>query len=156
MTRRVHASVDIAAPVADAFGYLDDPTHSLELMPDVVEIGEVESLPNGGHRMRFRALGRGGRICDWISETVERVPDRRVVVRASTDRLTSLGTRESASTGAGTRLDATLEYDVSMPLLAMPLKPVTEFQMRKPTRRSLEALLLRAKTRIEQGREAAS
>jgi hypothetical protein len=149
VTQRVRGSVDIAVPVAEAFGYFDDPTRSVELMPDVVEVSDVESLPNGGHRVRFKALGRGGRVCDWVSETVERVPNRRVVARAATERLSTVGTREFTESGNGTRLDATVEYDVEMPLLASPLKPVTEFQMRKPMRRSLEALLVRAKTRIE-------
>jgi carbon monoxide dehydrogenase subunit G len=149
VTQRVRGSIEIAVPVADAFGYLDDPERSVELLPDVVDVIDVESLPNGGHRVRFKALGRGGRVCNWVSETLERVPDRRVVVRATTERLSTVGTREFTESRNGTRVDVTVEYDVEMPLLATPLKPVTEFQMRKPMRRSLETLLARAKTRIE-------
>ena len=149
MTQRVRGSVEIGVPVAEAFGYFDDPARSVELMPDVVEVDEIVSLPNGGHRVRFKALGRGGHVCDWVSETLEREPERRVVVHAATERLSTVGIREFTPTGNGTRLDATVEYDVEMPLLATPLKPVTEFQMRKPMRHSLEALLARTKARLE-------
>lgn len=145
------ASIEIAAPVAEVFAYLDDPHRGLELLPDVTEVTSVEPLPNGGHRVRFRALGRGGRICDWESETLERVANERVVTRAETERLTTTSTRRFSETAGGTRLDAELVYDVGMPALALPLKPVTEFQLRKPYRLGLEALLARVKARIEGG-----
>ena len=149
MSQRVHASLEIAVPVADVFAYLDDPRRALELMPDVVEITSVEPLPNGGHRVRSKALGRGGRICDWVSETLERVPNERVVIRAETEGLATTSTRRFSDAAGGTRLDAEIVYSVGMPALALPLKPVTEFQLRKPMRLGLQALLLRLKARLE-------
>jgi hypothetical protein len=149
LSGRVRASVEIAASVAEVFAYLDDPHRGLALMPDVIEVTSVEPLPNGGHRVRLKALGRGGRICDWVSETVERIPNDRVVVRAETERLTTTSARRFSETPRGTRLDAEVVYDVGMPALALPLKPVTELQLRKSFRLGLQALLARLKARIE-------
>jgi Polyketide cyclase / dehydrase and lipid transport len=115
VTQRVRGSVEIAVPVADAFGYVGDPERSVELLPDVVDVSDFESLPNGGHRARFKALGQGGGGCNWVSETLERVPDRRVFVRATIERLSTVGTRGFTESRNGTRVDVTVEYDVEMP-----------------------------------------
>ena len=155
MAARVRASIEIDADVSDVFAFLDDPRHAIELLPDLIEITDVERLANGGHRVRFTSVGRGGRVCEWESETIERVPNELVVTRAATDRLTTIGRRELRELDGGTRLDGVVEYAVQMPLAALPLKPVTEFQMRRPMRRGLQALLARIKARVESQRRRA-
>jgi hypothetical protein len=82
---RVRQAVSINAPVDQAFAYLNDPENSLALIPSLVEVREIAPLANGGHRLRFVALGRGGKRWDSESEQIERIPNRLVVVHARTD-----------------------------------------------------------------------
>ena len=60
MSQRVRHAVSINAPVEKVFEYLDTPENGLALIPELVEVKEITALPNGGHRIRFVALGRRG------------------------------------------------------------------------------------------------
>ena len=151
MSRRVRDEITIDAPVEEVFAYLDDPENSLALVPHLVEVKEVVPLPNGGHRMRFVALGRRGKLCEWVSEQVERVPNRRVVVRARTEGVETIGVRRFEETAAGTQMQAELEYRVELPWPQKVFVPVIEFQWRRPMRRQLRALLALTKARVEAG-----
>jgi ligand-binding SRPBCC domain-containing protein len=62
MSQRVRHSVVICAPVETVFDYLDSPKNALALIPELIEVKEVTPLANGGHRLRFTALARGGKL----------------------------------------------------------------------------------------------
>lgn len=83
------------------FAYLDVPENGLALIPHLVELKEVVALPNGGHRMRFLSLGRRGKLCEWVSEHVERIPNRLVVVRSSTEGVVRTARRRFEPTADG-------------------------------------------------------
>src|ERR671935_3117856 len=110
VSQRVRRAVSINAPVEKVFAYLDVPANGLALIPQLVEVKEVVPLPNGGHRMRFVALGRRGKLCEWVSEHVERVPNERVVVRSHTDGVATTAVRRFEPTGEGARLSGEVEY----------------------------------------------
>ena len=110
---------------------------------------EVAPLANGGHRLRFVALGRGGQRCEWESEQTERIPNRLVVVHARTEGISTVATRRFEETPAGTRLDAELEYRIEVPWPQKLLTPVMELQARRPMRTQLRSLLSVVKERIE-------
>ena len=57
MSQRVRHAISINAPVEKVFDYLDTPENSLALIPQLVEVKEITPLANGGHRIRFVALG---------------------------------------------------------------------------------------------------
>lgn len=148
---RVRRAISIDVPVERAFAYLDDPENSLALIPSLVEVTEIARLENGGHRLRFVALGRGGKRCEWESEQTERVPDRLVIVHARTEGMTTVATRRFEETPAGTRLETELEYRVEVPWPQKALAPVIELQLRRPLRKQLASLLSVVKRRIEAG-----
>ena len=149
VARRVRHAVLIGAPVEKVFSFLDEPENSLALVPQLVEVKEVEPLPNGGHRLRFVALGRGGKHCEWVSEQLERDPNRLVVTRAHTEGVTSTATRTFEETEEGTRLVGEVEYRVELPWPRKVLVPVIEFQWRRPGRKQLRRLLDTVKARVE-------
>ena len=73
MAQRVRGTVTIRALAEDVFAFFDDPRRAAELEPGTAEVEGVEALPNGGHRVRTRMRGRGGRLCEAVTEDVERV-----------------------------------------------------------------------------------
>jgi uncharacterized membrane protein len=148
---RVRQAVLINAPVEQVFAYLDKPKNSLALIPSLIEVTEVIPLANGGHRLRFVALGRGGKRCDWESEQTERVPNQLVVVRAHTEGIRTIASRRFEQTATGTRMATELEYRIEVPWPQKVLTPVIEFQMRRPMRKQLRSLLSVVKGRIEAG-----
>ena len=134
---RVRHAVSINAPVEQAFAYFDDPENSLALIPSLVEVTEVAPLDNGGHRLRFVALGRRGRRCHWESEQTDRVPNRLVVVHAHTEGMSTTATRRFERATTGTRLETELECRVEVPWPQKILTPVMELQLRRPMRKQL-------------------
>jgi hypothetical protein len=154
--QRVRQVILIRAPVEKVFAYLDEPENGLALVPQLVEVREVVLLPNGGHRLRFVALGRRGKLCEWLSETLERVPNQVVVVRAQTEGYTSTAVRRLDETPEGTRLSGEVEYHIDVSWPQKVLLPVMEFQARRPMRRQLRTVLELVKARVEadQGRAA--
>jgi hypothetical protein len=154
VSQRVRQVISIDAPVDKVFAYLDEPEHGLALVPQLVEVKEVVPLPNGGHRLRFDTLGRRGTRCEWLSETVERVPNQLVVVRVQTTGYTSTAVRRLEATSAGTRLIGEVEYRIDVPWPQKVLVPVMEFQARRPGRKQLRMVLelVKAKVEADQGR----
>src|SRR3954454_19138873 len=93
MAQRVRHTVAISAPAEKVFAFLDVPENTLALISQLVEVKQVTPLSNGGYRLRLVTLGRRGKLCEWVSEHVERVPNERVTVRAQTEGLTTTATR---------------------------------------------------------------
>jgi hypothetical protein len=149
MAQRVRQAVEISAPVERVFSFLDVPENSLALISQLVDVRDVAPLPNGGHRLRFVALGRGGKLCEWTSEHVERVPNERVVVRAHTEGVTTIATRRFVEAPTGSRLIGEVEYRFDVPWPQKALLPLMEFQARRPMRRQLRKLLELVKSRVE-------
>ena len=149
MSQRVRQSVSIRAPVEAVFAYLDDPKNGLALVPNLVEVKEVVPLQNGGQRIHFVSLGRGGKPCEWVSEHLERIPDRLVVVRSSTEGVVTTARRRFEPTAEGTRLTGEVEYRIEVPWPQKALRFLMEFQWRRPARKELRRVLEAVKARIE-------
>jgi ligand-binding SRPBCC domain-containing protein len=149
MAQRVRHAVAISAPVEKVFAFLDVPENTLALIPQLVEVKEVTPLPNGGHRLRFVTLGRGGKLFEWVSEHVERVPNERVIVRAETEGVTTTATRSFEETREGSLLSGAVEYGFEVPWPQRALLPLMEFQARRPMRRQLRNLLQLVKWKVE-------
>ena len=149
MAQRVRGTVTIRAPIEDVFAFFDDPRRAAELEPGTAEVEAVEPLPNGGHRVRTRMRGRGGRLCEAVTEDIERVPFERSVTRTEMDGVRMTNTRRFSPTADGTRLDLEIEYSVHLPWPQKVFVPVIEFQWRRPSRRNIRRALARVKEMLE-------
>lgn len=149
MAQRVRHAVAISAPAEEVFAFLDVPENTLALIPQLVEVKEVTPLPNGGHRLRFVTLGRGGKLCEWVSEHVERVPNKRVIVRAEIEGVTTTAIRSFEETPEGSILSGAVEYRFDVPWPQRVLLPLMEFQARRPMRRQLRNVLQLVKWKVE-------
>lgn len=64
---KVKKTISINAPVEKVFGYFEEPTNLPEIWPSMVEVKDVQRLPNGGTSFRFvyKMLGvrlEGGKL----------------------------------------------------------------------------------------------
>src|SRR5204863_10006116 len=134
MSQEIRRAVSISAPVEKVLAYLDVPKNGFALVPQLIEVKEIVPLPNGGHRARFVTVGRRGKLCEWVSEHVERVPNRLVVVRSYTEGVVTTARRRFEPTAEESRLTGEIEYRLSVPWPQKVLLPLMEFQARRPTR----------------------
>lgn len=111
----VERSVVIHAPVQQVFDYAAVPTHLPEFWPSMIEVKDVQSLSNGGHRFRWVYQMAGMRF-EGTSEDVEYAPNQRLTQK-------SRGGIESTITwfflpeDGGARVTFLAEYTVPVPLL---------------------------------------
>ncbi len=147
MTTRVHAYVDIAAPVDRVFAFFDDVGNAPLLNPRLVEITNVEPLANGGRRVEYSTRGRKDVPFSATSEHVEYVAPWRTVTRTEQSGVTTLSTREFEPLDDGTRVVATIEWTAPVRYVAK----VVEFPLRRPLRDGLHLGLATAKRELETG-----
>jgi len=108
-------TITINAPVKKVFGYISEPTNLLEIWPSLVEVKDVQRLPNGGTRNRWVYKMAGIRL-EGTSEDVERIPNQRLVSKTK-------GGAESTQRwmlqpeGKGTKVTFEVEYTVPIPVL---------------------------------------
>lgn len=107
--------ITINAPVEKVFSYINEPTNLQEIWPSLVEVMDVQRLPNGGTSNRWVYKMAGMRF-EGTSETVEHVANQRIVNKTK-------GGVESTQTwmfqpeAGGTKMTFEVEYTVPIPLL---------------------------------------
>ena len=140
---KVEKAIIISAPVEKVFGYIDDPTNQPEIWPSLVEMKDVQRLPNGGTSARWVYKMAGMRF-QGTSEDTERVANQRIVTKTK-------GGVESTQTwifqpeAGGTRVSFKVEYTVPIPLLGK----LAEAVIVKMNEREVELLLANLKVRME-------
>jgi len=140
---KVEQSVVIHAPVEKIFGFAADPAHLPEFWPSMIEVKDVQPLPNGGHRFRWVYQMAGMRF-EGTSEDVEYVPNQRIVQK-SRGGIESTVTWTFLSETGGTRVTFLAEYSVPVPLLGR----LAEVAIVKVNEHETEALLANLKARTE-------
>jgi len=113
---KIEKTITINAPVEKVFGYIIDEESNLpEIWPSLVEITDVQRLPNGGHKNRFVYKMAGIRL-QGTSEDIEYIPNQRIVSKTT-------GGAESTQTwlfepeAGGTKVTFRVEYTVPIPVL---------------------------------------
>lgn len=139
----VEQSVTVHAPVEKVFSFAAAPTHLPEFWPSMVEVKDVEPLPNGGHRFRWVYKMAGMRF-EGTSEDVEYVPNQQVIQR-SRGGIESTVTWTFLSEAGGTRVTFLANYTVPVPLLGR----LAEAVIVKVNEHEAEALLANLKSRME-------
>jgi hypothetical protein len=137
VSSRVHARVDIAAPPEAVFSFFDDLANAAVLVPNLIEVTKVEPLSTGGRRVEYATEGRDGTPHLASSEHVVYEPPHRTVTRSVQSGVATTATREFVAVSEGTRVVATIEWDV-------PIKYVSRLvaaPLRGPYRRALRNAL---------------
>jgi len=112
---KVDKEVEVNAPIGKVFSYVSKPSNLPEIWPGLVEIKDVESLPNGGYRFQW-VYKMVGRLLKGTGEYAEIIPNQWVVIK-TTGGIRSTITWTFRSMGNRTRVTFTVEYKVPVPLL---------------------------------------
>ena len=78
----VERKVVVNAPAAEVFEYIDDPTRVHEYWRNVLEVKDIQLLPNGGKSYRgvYRMVGMN---IKFESEAVEHIPGQKLVSKTT-------------------------------------------------------------------------
>ena len=112
---KVEKTITVNAPTEKIYNYVGKPENLPEFWPSLVEITDVQSLPNGGNSNRWVYKMAGIRL-EGTSEDTERVPNERIVSKTK-------GGVESTQTwvfqpeAGGTKVTFAVEYTVPIPVL---------------------------------------
>ncbi len=146
MSSRVRARVDIAAAPDDVFTFFDDLANAPILVPRLAEITRVEALPAGGRRVEYSTWGRGETPHDASTEHLVYNPPTRTVTRSVQSGIETTATREFLPLDGGTRVVATIEWEVPVRYVAR----LVSAPLRGPYRRALREALQGARAALEQ------
>lgn len=139
----VERSTTIDAPAEQVFAYVDARENLPEIWPSMVEVTDVQALPDGGKRLRWTYKMAGMRF-DGASADVEWVANRRLVTR-STGGIDSTVTWTFEPAEGTTRVRFRADYRVPVPLLGRLAEP---FIVRQ-NEHEAETLLANLKARME-------
>ena len=140
---KIEKSITISAPVEKVFEYVSRPNNLPEIWPSMVEVKDVQPLPNGGHSFRFVYKMAGVRL-EGTSEDTEYVANQRVVNKTKGGVKSTL-TWKFQPEDDGTKLSVGIEYTVPIPVLGK----LAEAFILKLNERELGLVLANLKDRME-------
>lgn len=112
---RVEKEVIVTAPIEKVFSYISEPNNLLEFWPSLVEIKDIQSLPNGGYSARWVYKMAGMRF-EGTGEYTQVIPNHWIIIETK-GGVSSTITWTFRSVQDGTRVNLTVEYRVPIPLL---------------------------------------
>lgn len=121
-TAKIEKSIFINAPLEKVFNFMAEPSNVLEIWPGLLEINNVQPLPNGGTCYDWAYKMAGVRFTGQ-TETTEFIKDQRIVTR-SEGGIPNTGVWTYQPEDGGTRLTVAVEYTVPSSLLGRLAEPV--------------------------------
>jgi uncharacterized membrane protein len=112
---KVEKEVIIHAPLEKIFGYISEPRNLPEFWPSMMEVKDVQSLPNGGYSARWVYKMAGMRF-EGTGEYTEIAPNQWFVIKTK-GGVRSTITWTFRSRENITRVTLTIDYKVPIPLL---------------------------------------
>ena len=138
----VKNSIIINAPVEKVFEYLT-PENLPEIWPSLVEVTNVQKLPNGGYSWDWIYKMAGMRLTGH-SEHIEFVLNERTVAK-STGGIESEIAWEYQSIDVGTKMVSSVDYKVPVPSVGK----IAESIVAKINENEAEVVLANVKARME-------
>ncbi len=112
---KVKKHIEIEAPVEKVFDFMSEPKNLLDIWPSMVDVKNVEELPEGGITYDWTYRMAGIRF-DGKSKTTELAENERSVV-VNEGGIPSKFVWEYHPSNGGTALDLEVEYEVPTPVL---------------------------------------
>jgi len=134
----VEKRIRIDAPPAAVFSFLDDPRNHVKITPSLVDIEDIEALPDGGKRAGYRYTLAGIELVGQV-EDVERSPNGRLVQRLSGAIDGTIRYELDAEDGkTGLRYEA--EYELPDTVVDSLLAPIAKAYNQREAEATLENL----------------
>lgn len=108
-------SIVVNAPIEKVFDYLNDPVSTLEYWPSMVDVRDIQKLPNGGNKFRWTYKMAGIRL-EGTSEDAEIILNRKLVSK-STGGIDSVFIWTLQPDGSGTRVEVSIDYKIPIPVI---------------------------------------
>ena len=112
---KVEKEVWVEAPIEKIFGYINELSNLPEFWPSLIEIRDVQSLPNGGYSARWVYKMLGMRF-EGAAEYTQIVPNRFFVIKTK-GGINSTISWTVRSQENKTRVTLTIDYKIPVPLL---------------------------------------
>lgn len=141
---KIQKTITIYAPVEKVFSYLEDPINLLEIWPSLMEIKDVQRLPNGVGSNWHWVYKMAGMRFEGNCEVAEYIPNRRIVMKTK-GGIESTQTATLQPDSGGTKVIDEVEYTVPIPLLG---KLIETFIV-KQNEHEAELFLANLKVRME-------
>ena len=107
--------VTVEAPIEEVFGYISDPRNMPEFWPGLLEVKNVQPLPNGGYSAHWIYKMAGVRF-EGTGKYIKMVPNKFFVIETK-GGIPSTITWTFRSRDNITRVTLTIEYKLPVPLL---------------------------------------
>jgi uncharacterized membrane protein len=140
---KIEKSIVIDAPVEKVFTFMAEPNNLLEIWPSLLEIRNVEPLPNGGYCYDWTYKMAGLRF-EGRAEWIEFVKDQRVVDR-NEGGIPSTFVWTYQPEGAGTRVTMRVDYSIPGAAIGRLAEPIIQ----KMNEHEAGTILANLKTRME-------
>jgi uncharacterized protein YndB with AHSA1/START domain len=137
----IKSTITINAPVEKVFEY-SKPENLPEFWPSLVEVRNIEQLPNGGYRWDWK-YKMAGMSFNGSSEHVEFVENQRTVAKSTGIESTITWSYEPVA--GGTKMTAETDYKIPGSLLGK----VAEGFITKMNENESETILANIKARLE-------
>jgi len=112
---KIDKEVWVEAPIEKVFDYISEPSNLPEFWPSLIELIDVQSLPNGGYSARWGYKMLGIRFEGKGDYT--RINPYHWIVIKTTGGISSTITWTFRSKENRTRVTLTIEYKIPVPLL---------------------------------------
>jgi len=140
---KIEKSILISAPVDKVFAFMAKPENLPEIWPSLVEVRNVQLLPNGGHCYDWTYKLAGVRI-DGHAEWTEFIEDQRIVDKNESGIPSTFVWNYRPEDG-GTRVTLNVDYTIPGAVLGKLAEPV----IHKMNEHEAETVLANLKARME-------
>ena len=136
--------IEINAPVEKVYAYFADPRNGPEYWPSLIEVRDIQNLPNGGYSYHWVYKMAGVRF-EGDSVEMEVIPNQRTVVESTGGIESTLTWTFQPTDNGGTMVTSETEYHLPSQLLGRLAEPF----LLKLNEREAETLLANLKERME-------
>ena len=140
---RIEKTIIINAPIEKVFNYVEDSNNLPEIWSSLVEVKDVERIPNGGTKFGWMYKMTGVRF-EGTTETTEYVANQRLVTK-NKGGVSSIITWTFESEDGGTKLTIEVDYTVNIPVL----RKLAETLLVKLNENEADLLLANLKAKME-------
>lgn len=141
---KIEKSISIEAPVEKVFAYINDPTNLPEVWPSMVEVNEVNLVPEGVGSSYQWVYKMAGIRFKGTTEVIEYVANQWIIVKDKGGIEATRSVTVQPEYG-GTKYTALVEYTVPIPLLGK----LAEAFIRRQNENEMDMFLSNLKARLE-------